>query len=965
MENPPRHRKSKRASGAFEGSKQVQKKIAAQRITYNSRCQYDSSANEDMFMIELGESASKRVIGKPMKKLIAEEMLNEVESKRKSPSIIARLMGLDGMPSPQQLSRQQRRLSESSRQGKEKIDSHRTVHLFVDQARRNSMDYHEFNDMNEDLEASHIANRRFSSRWSTKSGPNMDMPEMAVLQHEYLEATHLSTDEKLQSSKGFDDTLEEQESNDELLLKCLPQRDSLFPKHLLDLQVDTSSSMCSHIAVLKPATSANSEVTAILRKPERGGSWNHDINLQRKREDDHLFHLPNPHGGHSSFKSPKTHVKGKNENIFPTRIVVLKPNCGKTHCDVTSVQYPSEEKKLARRLNFGTGKTGFAEMKNSSKNAGLLSSHSKEAREIAKEITTRMRNTHGPLNVRKDLSLIYSDIVGYATDESSFDVYDNDSASEPEMLKLSSGKLYSRNNRCKSSSSATFESSVSREAKKRLSDRWKSTQRCQDMEIVNKGNTLGEMLSFPDRETEVVHLDTMVTLDGASDKFGGRTDGGENPLGISSRDGWKDVYVSSRSRSLSPLGSQIQGLSTRHEIVANSRNLRPRQLVNGIRPVDRSRIKSWDGSQSHTEEVLFNEIRSGRKKHRSSRRKTTGVNDTLQEAIFCKMMSTSVERNMSEQLLLASEMPVSKNAISVIDSAKHTEHESVISESSIDLIHQTFTESNETLFPDQDASDLQETSVQVAVPSQCPLPESESSESSREGGHPSPVSVLEEVTFTEDSLSGSECLEFVSAKINDLRKKIEQLKMKPESFADLTDDNQDVWHPATVIEEKCMLMSPSWESSYIDDVLTDSGFKESDLDAFTATCHSPYCPLSPSIFENLEKKYSDEVIGVPRYARRLLFDRVNLALVEILRHYVDPYPWLKHKRVANLVCQKQEVAGALHRLLADHDSVANRDTSWRILEREMRWLDVSDDINVIGKDIEKLLVDDLITEIIM
>lgn len=189
--------------------------------------------------------------------------------------------------------------------------------------------------------------------------------------------------------------------------------------------------------------------------------------------------------------------------------------------------------------------------------------------------------------------------------------------------------------------------------------------------------------------------------------------------------------------------------------------------------------------------------------------------------------------------------------------------------------------------------------------------------------------------------------------------------MKPESFADLTDDNQDVWHPATVIEEKCMLMSPSWESSYIDDVLTDSGFKESDLDAFTATCHSPYCPLSPSIFENLEKKYSDEVIGVPRYARRLLFDRVNLALVEILRHYVDPYPWLKHKRVANLVCQKQEVAGALHRLLADHDSVANRDTSWRILEREMRWLDVSDDINVIGKDIEKLLVDDLITEIIM
>lgn len=664
-------------------------------------------------MIELGESTSKRLIGKPMKKLIQEEMLNEVESKRKSPSIIARLMGLDGMPSPQQLSRQQRRLSENSRQRKEKIDAHRTMQLFVDQARRNSMEYHEFNDVNEDLEASHIANRRFSSRWSTKSGHNMDMPEMAVLQHKYLEATHLSTDEKLQSSKGFDDTLEEQESNDELLLKCLQQRDSLFPKNLLDLQVDTSSSMCSHIAILKPATSANSEGTAILRKPERGGSWNHDINLQRKREDGHLSHLPNLHGGHSSFKSPKIHVKGKDENIFPTRIVVLKPNCGKTHCDVTSVQYPSEEKKLARRLNFGTGKTGFAEMKNSSKYAGILSSHSKEAREIAKEITTRMRNTHGPLNVRKDLSLIYSDIVGYATDESSWDVYENDSASELDMLKLSSGNLYSRNNRCKSSSSATFESSVSREAKKRLSERWKMTQRCQDMEIINKSNTLGEMLSLPDRETEVVHLDTIVTLDGASDKFGGRTDGWENPLGISSRDGWKDVYISSRSRSLSPLGSQIQGLSMQHELIANCQNLRSREVVNGIRPVDRSRTKSWDGSQSQTGEILFNDIRSGRKKLRSSRRKRTGANDTLQEAIFCKMMSTSVEGNLSEQLPLASEMPVSKNAISVIDSAnhtehtEHTEHESVISESSIDLIHKTITESNETVFLDQDASDLQ------------------------------------------------------------------------------------------------------------------------------------------------------------------------------------------------------------------------------------------------------------------
>lgn len=53
----------------------------------------------------------------------------------------------------------------------------------------------------------------------------------------------------------------------------------------------------------------------------------------------------------------------------------------------------------------------------------------------------------------------------------------------------------------------------------------------------------------------------------------------------------------------------------------------------------------------------------------------------------------------------------------------------------------------------------------VPSPSQCPGPESESSESSKEADHPSPVSVLE-ASFVEDVSSGSDCFERVNADLN-------------------------------------------------------------------------------------------------------------------------------------------------------------------------------------------------------
>jgi hypothetical protein len=60
---------------------------------------------------------------------------------------------------------------------------------------------------------------------------------------------------------------------------------------------------------------------------------------------------------------------------------------------------------------------------------------------------------------------------------------------------------------------------VSREAKKRLSERWKMTHKSQDLGVGSRGSTLAEMLAIPDKDTMPANLDGMSCADGISDKF--------------------------------------------------------------------------------------------------------------------------------------------------------------------------------------------------------------------------------------------------------------------------------------------------------------------------------------------------------------------------------------------------------------------------------------------------------------
>ncbi|CAK9147225.1 unnamed protein product [Ilex paraguariensis] len=193
--------------------------------------------------------------------------------------------------------------------------------------------------------------------------------------------------------------------------------------------------------------------------------------------------------------------------------------------------------------------------------------------------------------------------------------------------------------------------------------------------------------------------------------------------------------------------------------------------------------------------------------------------------------------------------------------------------------------------------------------------------------------------------------------------------MESESYAEvpmLPSTDEDLGQGSIIFsEEQGIFRSESWESFYLDDVLIDSGFIKTDPDMLMTIWHSPECPLGPWVFDNLEKKYCDETTG-PRSERRLLFDRINSAFLEIYQRFIDPCPWVKPAtRQVGTKLQLHGVKDELHKLLASQEKRANEDISEMMLDWEMQWLDFGDNMNMIGKDIEKLLINDLITELVV
>lgn len=197
---------------------------------------------------------------------------------------------------------------------------------------------------------------------------------------------------------------------------------------------------------------------------------------------------------------------------------------------------------------------------------------------------------------------------------------------------------------------------------------------------------------------------------------------------------------------------------------------------------------------------------------------------------------------------------------------------------------------------------------------------------------------------------------------------LQLLKLESEEYAEgpmeiSSDEDAEEESVEVAKERRTFRAGESWESSFVMDVLTDSGFGDADPETFMATWRTPECLIDLSLFQKLEKKYCDQTSWL-RCERRLLFDRIHSGLVEIFQQFMNPHPWVKPlERRVGPKRSKDALKEDLCKLLASQEKKANKeDPAEKVLGRESQWLDLEDDIDVIGRELERLLIDELVVE---
>ncbi|KAF8117316.1 hypothetical protein N665_0011s0040 [Sinapis alba] len=811
--------------------------------------------------------------GLPMKSLLAQEMSKQKESKKRSPSIIARLMGLDVLPSTQTSSHRQHKFLENQKQGRSgEGTSYKSL------ARSSKGGEQKFKDVFEVLDAK----KAESNRNLYHHPANLTQAEMAFIRQKFMEAKRLSTDEKLRHSKEFNDALEALDSNKDLLLKFLQQPDSLFTKHLHDLQT-----------------------TPHKKSPN---SQRHVDSFKTQKVD----RSPHRHGGGGHSHSHTRHASYDTLDLQPTNIVVLKPNLGEPRYAASrafaSPSSSSDEFRADRRLpctiNHGRQK--------SNEDILRLSRHSsRDSGEFFKIMSRQRKANCG--NGNSAMSR------GYAGDESSSG---SDSASESELVPVTSRTrtAFNRKNYQRSlPSKSTTSSSVTREAKRRLSERWKLTHKYEEEIEIRRSGTLAEMLATSDREARPASFNGLIFEEGISK----RVEWTElpEPVGISSREGWKG----SSSRSFSKSKTIMNQESTYGYTIVLPKELNYRDGL-----VKRSSSQSYLSSRSS---------RPGSYKSYSSYNSSPEVNISPSQHQKEKLSPSKARYSFS------------------VDASSDTEDSSASDDMKTAMSSEAPDLSTVTSLTDPDISRMPTESLNHSL-----VPDQQSRESSKEGDQPSPVSVLE-TSFDDDVSSSSECFESVSADLQGLRKQLQLLKLESAAYNEggmlVSSDEDSEYEESSIIAEEALISQEvreeDWKSLYLVDILASSRFSESDHTTVVET------PVDPSLFEDLEKKYSS-VKTSTRLDRKFVFDQISRELVQILKQFSDPHPWVKPTRV----CTKWDT-NMIQETLRDlvvtrkHDKPSKDDVE----EEELQWLSLEGDIEIIGREIEEMLTDELIAELVV
>ncbi|CAL9056916.1 uncharacterized protein LOC135585901 isoform X1 [Musa acuminata AAA Group] len=944
----------------------------------DSACNIGFSAEENSFTLEIRQSSSKKASQIPIREMMVS---NEKEIKRPSPNLIARLMGLDSLPSPV---RQQKNMDcycqTSSSIGF--LENH--VHPEDHSYQRSAIEDQEFKDVFEVTETSKKKKHKNYSNNGGMLSHRGNKIDMDLIRQKSMVIERFSTHEMLQNSRKFNDAVKVPDQSKDLFLELLQDPNSLFAKHLRDLNRSPPSpdqSKITNLRLSKGTKHSRNEVWCKFRSernPDRCFPMSQEVmgscTMHMTRLNKHYVEENN---GFLSHNLTASHVGKTEVDVHPAHIVILKPNLEKSQKMAEANYFPQESfrfcsKRCREIAASGTDELHDNESRQRFHHTQVFCHKIKGSREIPKEIRRKLRHTISHTNKGST-----SEMNPYAGNMDSCSFPGFCSLYHSEAISQSPGHFGECCSSISPSLSYSTESSVSREARRRLCERWKLTHEFQNMRLIPHGSsTLGEILSLSDREVPKVTMEMLDTKKVSEENLANNEVLGNKdcPLGISSYSGCTDgssrylPRLKSLPVSCSPeLTDRKQNEGNRKPMIKDVRDMKPSVSSDasftkpGKPPLKPSKHQTHKYMQTYSigEENMLPEWEI----HANSEGSRKSIH--LRHFVDKRTLHPSpTDYGISDrsQLISNASIPILRD---------EPWHLTAQEEQTMQSAYQESLENEGSYGHIKNVIVIEGTSsdhLQVKLlPSESGVAESHPLSSKKLVEQPSPVSVLE--TPSEDKTYSSECFERLTADLKELRMQLQLLKLESvTACSEETDvlmlseeDSASDSHkrlPSREVHQR-FIDDDDRDFTYLLDMLIESGIHGVDDKKLVGACYLLGYPVDQNIFSKIEKKY-EKIASWSRSERKFLFDLINCTLAGLVTSCMDAHP-----RVTSKICQPSWVGAGLveglWQMVAKQKEVdCNREN--KILEPG--WFCLEYDIGLIVTEMESLLNDDLLEELV-
>lgn len=397
-----------------------------------------------------------------------------MESRQSTPSVIARLMGLDELPRQQPVRKPQRVLSESYLRRvasigiREKRHKHHQLRMNFDKQKELENVFQVVETFKRDGQTDLSDERR-----KANLGPSLK--KMAFTRKKCMNTNCSSS-----SSEEFQDSLDMIDSKNDHFQIYLPEGKSLSIKHVHDLQGSLPLSRSRARTILKSSFSSHKKADNCKKS---NCSKSGCCSSHRKHENGTIT-------GSKGDLDLNMHIVARPllvlQNFPRTRIVVLKPKHGK------SENYPRYFSSLSSKETSQSGDKNSIEFPTPRK--GTICDEVKERKNLESNVEQSMQQ---PLVPRQFLEKLNGRTRKKTSMPSRLGSSGGETFAEKYLSSLPpSSSFPDCKNQCLPFSNS--DASVTQEAKKQLLECWKMNKRLEDVGLASRESTLGEMLAMPD-----------------------------------------------------------------------------------------------------------------------------------------------------------------------------------------------------------------------------------------------------------------------------------------------------------------------------------------------------------------------------------------------------------------------------------------------------------------------------------